>query len=176
MHRSSLPLLLAVVVSTASSAEPARLGAGGGLVVTPTFFSSTPVFFAGLLSFEVDLPLGRHHLRLSPMVGGGVAPPSARSFRGTAATLGALQTDVQYRFAFTEHVSAGLGALVGLAFGDLGTTAAAGVWLGPSLTPLAVQFAGHHELSLWLGVTYWPGASGVAFAGALPALRYAYFF
>lgn len=176
-------VLVVLLAAPALASERIQLGAGAGLLVAPTFLGSTPVFVGGLASFELEVPLGASlGLRVSPMLGGGAAPAVAdprlggSGRTGPALGLGALLVDTQLRLRFSPSVSAGVGALVGVAFGGVAQGAALGFWFGPSLTLVALRLGERHEVSAWVGLAFLPGSAGVGLGALLPAVRYAFFF
>jgi len=165
-----------------SSGSGVELGVGGGLVVAPTFLGSNPVLLAALASFEIDLPLSEKlSLRVSPMLGGGVAPgggsggragPGGASFRlpgNRAVGFVGLFVDGAIHLHFTETVRGGIGWMIGL-------PSTLDFVFGPSLMPFAIRFSGGHELALWIGLPFFVRDGDFGIFSVLPTVRYAHFF
>ena len=177
-HRFTMMLfLLATLLPMSAVAddqadEEMRVGAGAGLTVAPTFLSRNPIFLGGLVAFEIDVPFRKVGLRISPMIGGGVAPASSDG-RGIGPSeplgFGAMLVDVTLRLRFTPNASGGIGGLLGLA-------STLDFAFGPSLSPIAYRWGDHHELSLWIGLPLIARDGRVYVLSLLPTVRYAYLF
>jgi hypothetical protein len=179
---------LAFTCSHVAAADETRVGLGVAPIATPTFVSSTPFFVGGMGTLDIDFTLNqRLGLHLSPMFGGGVAVGAeidrivfksgdTTGVRAADVAFGAVLFDTQLRLHFTPEVSAGFGGLLGLAIGRLQGGVAAGFWFGPSITPVAVRLAEHHELSAWIGLPLLVSSAGVSLGALLPVLRYTYYF
>lgn len=157
---------------SASSKTQLRVGGGVGFVgglMFPEQQQTIPTL-GGTVSLEIDHSFGPTSLHLSPMLlFGAVTYEEARVLLGLA-------LNVELRFNFTTRLSSGLGIFIGAGLVPVRQAFSRfQLWVGPTLTPIAVELARDHLLSLWvvlpLNIPYPFGPTAI-----LPSIRYSYYF